>query len=109
MTHKGTKTFIAQRATAVLVLPFVLWFVSSVIANAGASHEDAHAWLATGINPLLLGALIALGCMHMRIGLNEIIDDYIDGGSRGVFKILNLFACLGAALLALYSLYTIAL
>ncbi|MEZ5896363.1 MAG: succinate dehydrogenase, hydrophobic membrane anchor protein [Parvularculaceae bacterium] len=108
MTHKGTKTFIAQRGTAVLMLPLVMWFLYSVVANAGASHEEVRAWLAGPLNAALMAALIVIGCVHMRIGLNEIIDDYIDGGSRGVVKLLNLFACLGAALLALFSLFTLA-
>jgi succinate dehydrogenase hydrophobic anchor subunit len=43
----------------------------------------------------------------MRIGLNEIIDDYIGSGARGVCKLLNLFACLGAAALGVWSLYVL--
>jgi hypothetical protein len=39
--------------------------------------------------------------------MNEIIDDYADKGFRGVFKLLNLFASLGAAALGLWSLYVL--
>lgn len=105
MTHKGTATFIAQRASAVLLLPLIIWFLSGAVAHAGDSYEEMRAWLATPLNAVFMGLLILIGAAHMRIGLNEIIDDYADKGFRGVWKLLNLFTCLGAAALALWSLY----
>lgn len=108
MTHKGTSTFIAQRASAVALLFLVIWFLWSVSAHAGAGYEDMRLWLAAPTGWLPMGLLIAIGAFHMRIGLNEIIDDYIDSGARGVFKLLNLFGAIGAAAIGLWSLYLIA-
>lgn len=108
MTHKGTATFIAQRTSAVILLPLAVWFLAGALAHAGSSFEEVRAWLATPLNALLMGALILVGAFHMRIGLNEIIDDYVGAGARGILKLLNLLAAAGAAGLALYSLFTIA-
>lgn len=108
MSHKGTATFIAQRFSAVLLLPFIVWFLSGVVAHAGAPREAIVAWLATPLNAALMGALLLIGVVHMRIGVNEIIDDYAHGGLKGVWKIVNLFACLGAAALGAWALYSIA-
>lgn len=107
MTHKGTATFIAQRASAVLLLPLVVWFLAGAVRNAGASYDDMRAWLGAPVNAALMGLLIAIGAFHMRIGADEIIDDYASGGFRGVWKLLNLFACLGAAALGIWSLYVL--
>jgi succinate dehydrogenase / fumarate reductase membrane anchor subunit len=107
MTHKGTAAFIAQRASAVLLLPLVAWFLAGAVANAGASFEEMRAWIGAPFNAAMMGLLILIGAFHMRIGLNEIIDDYADRGFRGVFKLLNLFASLGAAALGLWSLYVL--
>ncbi len=107
MTHKGTATFIAQRASAVLLLPLVIWFLAGAASNAGASFEAMRAWMASPLTAILMGLLIAIGAFHMRIGVDEIIDDYADKGFRGVWKLLNLFACLGAAALGIWSLYVI--
>jgi succinate dehydrogenase / fumarate reductase membrane anchor subunit len=107
MTHKGTATFIAQRASAALLLPLIIWFLWSAVAHAGASYEEMRAWIATPLNAVFMGLLILIGALHMRIGMNEIIDDYIDSGTRGIFKLLNLFVCLGAAALGLWSLYVL--
>ena len=106
-THKGTATFIAQRTSAVLLLPLVVWFLAGAVATAGSTQEEMRVWLAMPVNALLMGLLIIVGAFHMRIGMNEIIDDYAHGGLRGVWKILNMFLCLGAigaVILALYSI-----
>lgn len=107
MTHKGTSTFIAQRASAALLLPLIIWFLWGAISHAGASYAELRAWIGAPANAAFMGALILVGALHMRIGMNEIIDDYIDSGARGVFKLLNLFASLGAAALGLWSLFTL--
>lgn len=108
MTHKGTATFIAQRTSAVVLLPLAVWFLAGAIAQAGSSYEEMRAWLATPLNAMLMGALILSGAFHMRIGVNEIIDDYAPAGARGLWKLLNFLAAAGAAALALYSLFVIA-
>jgi succinate dehydrogenase / fumarate reductase membrane anchor subunit len=107
MTHKGTATFIAQRASAVILLPLMIWFLSGAVAHAGATYADMRAWLGAPLNAILMGLLIAIGAFHMRIGLDEIIDDYSGKGFRGVWKLLNLFACLGVAALGAWSLYVL--
>jgi succinate dehydrogenase / fumarate reductase membrane anchor subunit len=108
MTHKGTATFIAQRTSAVILLPLAVWFLAGAIAHTGSSYDDMRAWLGTPLNAGLMGALILTGALHMRIGVNEIIDDYAPADARGMWKLLNLFAAAGAAALALYSLFIIA-
>ncbi len=108
MTHKGTATFIAQRTSAVILLPLAVWFLAGAVAHAGSTYEEMRAWLATPLNAVLMGALILTGAFHMRIGVNEIIDDYSPAGARGMWKLLNLFVAVGAAALAVYSLITIA-
>lgn len=107
MTHKGTTTFIAQRASAALLLPLVIWFLWSAVAHAGGSFAEMRGWIAAPLNAGFMGLLILIGTLHMRIGMNEIIDDYIDSGTRGVFKLLNLLISLGAAALGLWSLYVL--
>lgn len=107
MTHKGTATFIAQRASAALLLPLAAWFVWGAVAHAGVPFEEMRAWLSAPVNAAMLALFILAGAAHMRIGLNEIIDDYVDSGARGLLKLLNLFACLGAAALGVWSLYVL--
>lgn len=108
MTHKGTATFIAQRTSAVILLPLAIWFLVGAIANAGSSYDEMRAWLGTPLNAALMGALVVTGAFHMRIGVNEIIDDYAPAGARGMWKLLNLLVAVFAAALAVYSVINIA-
>lgn len=108
MKHKGTANFVLQRASAVVLLPLIFWFVWSAVAHATDSYAEMRAWLAEPMPASFMALLIVTGAVHMRVGLNEIIDDYADPGARGVYRLLNLFACLGAALIGVFSLYTIA-
>ena len=106
-THKGTATFIAQRLTAALLLPLVIWFVWSTVRLSGAGIDEARAFIAAPFNAAMFALVFVLSALHMRIGMNEIIDDYAHGGLRGVYKILNLFAALGAAALGLFGVFAL--
>ena len=89
MTSKGTSTFIAQRASAVLLLPLIGWFLWAVIAHAGASYAEMRAFASQPLNAGLFAALIVIGAAHMRIGLAEVIEDYIYSGLKGLLLTLN--------------------
>ena len=105
--HKGTSTFIFQRASAALLIPLVLWFLISVVSQLGADYETARAWAGRPWNAILLGLFFIIGAIHMRIGMAEVIADYIHGGLRNVFNILNWLVALGVLAAVLFALYTI--
>ena len=108
MSSKGTSTFVMQRLTAVLLIPLVIWFLWSVVAHAGQSFSATKAWAAQPKNAILLGAFITIGAVHMRIGLMEVIEDYIHGGLNGVLNVLNWLVALGVIGVTWWSLYSIA-
>jgi succinate dehydrogenase / fumarate reductase membrane anchor subunit len=84
----ATRAFRRQRTTALALFPLALIFVAVVVALAGADYETVRHYLG---NPLL-GAffvlLVLAGVIHMRIGMMEIIEDYV----HGFLKYLALFA-----------------
>jgi succinate dehydrogenase / fumarate reductase, membrane anchor subunit len=76
--HGGTREFVVQRITGALNVLFTLFFVWFVVSLAGA---DRAQMIDTVRNPLVAIALCALivnVCVHMRIGMHEIIQDYLD-------------------------------
>lgn len=107
MSAKGTPTFIMQRASAVVLAPLALWFLFSVALHLGDTYAEARAWLAQPLNGILLSALVTVGAFHMRIGLGEVIDDYIHGSMRGPMRALNAIAALGVIVAVFWSLYGI--
>ncbi len=107
MAHKGTSTFIIQRASAALLIPLAIWFLVGVVSHLGADYAAARTWLASPLNAALLALFIAIGAWHMRIGMNEIITDYIHGGLRRILSILNWLAALSLIAGVLWSIYNI--
>ena len=108
MHHRGTADFIALRASAVVLVPLVVWLVWSAVAHAGADYETARAWAAKPRNAILTALLIAACAFHMRIGAAEIVTDYLGAGARGIVRILNWLLCLSAAGAALWAAATLA-
>jgi succinate dehydrogenase / fumarate reductase membrane anchor subunit len=85
--HHGTETFWRQRVTALANIPLVIFFVLSIVSHIGASYAQVKAYLAQPVVAVLMLALILSAAIHMRIGLREIIEDYVH--AKG-FKVVSL-------------------
>lgn len=105
MSHKGSPNFIVQRASAVVLAPLVLWFLVGLVSMSKADFDAMTAFLATPANAFLMAALIAAAALHMRVGMADIILDYVDGTARSVFLLLNTIAAIAVTALAWWSLY----
>lgn len=111
MSQKGTSHFVMQRASAIFMIPLVIWFIVNVIRHSSDSHAEFTAWIAKHpwTAALPLAALILLGFFHMRIGVAEAIDDYIHKpGLRSMLQFLNTLFALVLGALALWSIIAIA-
>jgi succinate dehydrogenase / fumarate reductase membrane anchor subunit len=89
--HRGTETFWRQRVTALANIPLVVFLVLSVVSHIGADYGEVKAYLAQPVVALLLLALVISAAIHMRIGLKEIIEDYVHGGSKVICILLATF------------------
>lgn len=85
----GTGHFIAQRISAVALIPLVLWFVWAVAAHAGADYSAAIRFLSHPVNAGLMLLLVLAGIYHFMLGLQVVIEDYVH--TEGL-KILSLLA-----------------
>jgi succinate dehydrogenase / fumarate reductase membrane anchor subunit len=75
--HQGTETFWRQRVTAMANIPLVIFLVLSIVSHIGAPYAQVKAYIANPIVAVLMLALIISAAIHMRIGLREIIEDYV--------------------------------
>lgn len=107
MAHKGTATFVMQRASAVVMLPLAIWFLWSLARHAGESYEGALAWLKAPHNLILFGAFVTVGALHGRIGGGEVIEDYLHGSLGGLAKFANWGVALSAVGLTWFALFTL--
>jgi succinate dehydrogenase / fumarate reductase membrane anchor subunit len=74
---EGLNHWWAQRFTAVILVPLLLWFAISVVGLVGAGYDTAAAWVARPLNAVLL--LVMLGALfhHAQLGLQVVIEDYV--------------------------------
>ena len=72
----GTDHFWRQRLTAVALVPLTLAFVVIVIRTVGGDYDDVTSTLSHPLPALLMLLFIGAGIMHMRIGMQVIIEDY---------------------------------
>ena len=108
--HGGTETFWRQRMTAIANIPLVLFLILSIITHIGATYDEVHAYLARPLVALALLALVVSAAIHMRIGLKEIIEDYVHGeGAKIVAILLATFFAAGVGLACVVAILKISL
>jgi len=108
--HRGTETFWRQRVTAVANVPLVIFLVLSIVTHIGADYETVRAYLARALVALAMLALVISASVHMRIGLKEIIEDYVHGkGAKVAALLLVTFFAVGVALACAFALVKISL
>ncbi len=105
---RGTRHWLAQRVTAVALVPLTLWFVGSIIAHAGSDYPAFIAWLRT---PLAAGGMILLLISlfhHAALGLRVVIEDYVHSGARFAAVIAIQLCSYGLAIVGIMAVLRIA-
>jgi succinate dehydrogenase / fumarate reductase membrane anchor subunit len=75
--HRGTETFWRQRLTAIANIPLTIFVVLSIVAHIGSGYDQMRIYFARPLVAILMLAFILSAAIHMRIGLREIIEDYV--------------------------------
>ena len=107
--HRGTETFWRQRLTAVANIPLVLFLILSIVTHIGADYAEVRAYFAQPLVALAMLALTLSAAVHMRIGLKEIIEDYVHGGAKVIAILLATFFATGVGLVCVLAILKIGL
>ncbi len=106
---EGVAQWWAQRVTAVLLIPLLLWFVVALIAHVGVDHVAVVAWLSYPVNYGLMLVLLAALFWHASLGFQVVLEDYLQSeGAKIVAILLAKGACLGLFVAGFVSLTVIA-
>jgi succinate dehydrogenase / fumarate reductase membrane anchor subunit len=108
-SHSGTHEFWRQRMTAVAIFPLAIWFVWSVLGLVGADPVIAAEFFASPLHAILMLLFIVAVLMHMAIGMQVIIEDYLHGATKIVCLMLNRFFVCAVGIASAYALVVLAL
>jgi len=100
----GTDHFWRQRVTAVANVPLMLLFVGFIIKYNGAPYEEVVGALGNPIVAVIMGLVVISALIHMRLGMQVVIEDYIHNEFQKVaLLMLNTFFTVIVAALCLFA------
>ena len=103
--RSGTDHFWRQRLTAVANVPLTLAFVVIVVALFGRNHAFVVQILGSPFIAVVMLLFITSVCIHMRIGMQVIIEDYVhDERHKLVLLMANTFFCATVALSSAFAI-----
>ena len=101
----GVSHWWVQRLTAVALVPLTVWFAFAVVHLPTSDYEAVRAWVASGINPVLLLQLIGALAWHSALGVQVVLEDYVH--AKGPKLAALLASTLLHALLAVAGVYAV--
>jgi succinate dehydrogenase / fumarate reductase membrane anchor subunit len=106
--RSGTEQFWRQRLTAVANVPLIIAFVLIVVGLLGRNHAAVVQILGSPLVAVLMLLFILSVTMHMRIGMQAIIEDYVhDEGAKLVLIMANTFFAIAVALASAFAILTL--
>ena len=77
-SHEGTGTWWAHTLSSIALVPLTLWFICGMVRMVGATRQDVAAWLGSPLTLALMLALLLMTFYHMRLGLEAVVEDYVN-------------------------------
>jgi succinate dehydrogenase / fumarate reductase membrane anchor subunit len=106
----GTREYWILKLTSIAMLPLMIFLGGVLIALRDASHSEVANALSKPWIALPLFLLILANALHMRLGMAQVIDDYVHSNGLKKFAVgANLFFSYGLSAAALYFLILIGL
>ncbi|KAA0969736.1 succinate dehydrogenase, hydrophobic membrane anchor protein [Aureimonas fodinaquatilis] len=106
---EGTGHFWMQRVTGVANLFLMTFFVFLVIRLSSGTYADVVAAFGNPLVGLVMGLVVVSATVHMRLGMQIVIEDYLHGAARFVAIIANTFFSVVVAFACLFAIIRLSL
>ena len=107
--HSGTEHFWRQRLTGAANVPLVIGLVVVIVSAVGQPYETVVTMLSAPWVAALLVLLFVSAAIHMRIGMQAVIEDYIHGeGLKLVLLAASTFFSVAVAVVAILAVLKLA-
>ena len=104
--RSGTDHFWRQRLTAVANIPLTIAAIVIIIALLGRNQPAAAQILGSPLVAVIMLLFIVSITVHMRIGMQVVIEDYVHGETVKLVLIMaNTFFCIAVALASAYGIF----
>ncbi len=106
--RSGTGDFWRQRLTAVAGVPLTIAFVVIVVGLLGRNHAAVVQILGLPLVAVVMLLFILTVCVHMKIGMQVIIEDYVRDERNKLFLLIaNTFFCVAVGLASAFAIFTL--
>jgi len=106
--RSGVGHFVVQRLTAIANIPLAVAFIFIVASLAGADHARMIAVVSQPLVGILLLLFILSALVHMRLGMQVIIEDYVHGeGALVACLVANTFFAIAVGFASVYAVLKI--
>ena len=87
---EGVHEFITHRVSAVILALIFPFFLYGLMKALPGGYDGLYAWVKSGFGAFTMLIMITAGLYHGRIGINEVILDYVPSHTgRKLFVLLN--------------------
>jgi succinate dehydrogenase / fumarate reductase membrane anchor subunit len=87
-----------------------LFLVVTIILLAGKDHGSVTSYLGSPLAAIAMMALVLSGAIHMRLGMQVIIEDYVHGeGAKLICLMMNTFFSILVGLACMFAIIKLGL
>jgi succinate dehydrogenase / fumarate reductase membrane anchor subunit len=106
--NDGTRHFIHQRVTAVVLALLGCWFAVSLLQIESMTYLDVTRFIARPANAMLMSLLSLTLNYHSYLGVQVVIEDYVHAhGLNQTSLFVSRLAHIAVALATLYAIWQI--
>ena len=73
----GSHHWIAQRLTAIALIPLIIWFVFNLVCSVNDDQAGALSFLQNPFNAITMVLFLATSIYHGSLGMRVVFEDYI--------------------------------